>query len=119
MPAKEILQMRNEGQDVPNEYQKWAAAVSAIMDVQDEVTYEMVNGETDIAALDEALGRELDMPEVEAADETENNIGNETDRRQETPPEERDDITLADESITTDPNEILKRKQRKGIQPLS
>lgn len=37
-----------------------------------------------------------------------------TDTTQETKPEEKDP-TLADTTITTDPNEILKRKERKGI----
>lgn len=135
LTAKEILKYKQEGEEVPNEYQKWASAISAVMNVQDDVTYEMVNGETDIAALDEALGRNnVRQTDIQPTNEAENNIGRESEEAKdeeptpvlaqeeapETPPaQERDDITLADEAITTDPNEILKRKQRKGIQPLS
>lgn len=135
LTAKEILKLKDEGQQVPNEYQKWASAISAVMNVQDDVTYEMVNGETDIAAIDEAFGRdETTRNDIQPTNETENNIGRENNERDEevTPiiaqeeaaPEERtieeqDEITLADNSITNDPNEILKRKQRRGVPPLS
>jgi len=135
LTAKEILEFQREGEKVPDEYQKWAAAISASLNVQDEVTYEMVNGETDIGALEAALGREETQPEiVQAPDETENNIGNENeDTNEEAPPlfaeennpetptptrdntEPQEDVTLADTSITTDFNEIIKRRQRRGL----
>lgn len=132
MTAKEILKMRDQGEEVPSEFQKWAAAVSAVMNTQDDVTYEMVNGETDMAAIDEALGR--DPQDIAPTDNIENNIGKEDDNSEKAA-EEKDeetvthapttekeiqkqvDLTLADPSISTDPNEILKRKMRKGIEP--
>ena len=135
MTAKEILKMRDQGEEVPSEFQKWAAAVSAVMNTKDDVTYEMVNGETDMAAIDEALGREdRDSQDIAPTDDIENNIGKE-DEDSEKAAEEKDeetvthapttekeiqeqvDLTLADPSISTDPNEILKRKMRKGIEP--
>ncbi len=135
LTAQEILKYQQEGEEVPNEYQKWAAAISAVLNVNDDVTYEMTNGETDIAALEETLGREILRTDIQPTNEAENNIGNENDQTRdeaefntqettETPvaertPEEQDEITLADQAITTDPNEILKRKQRRGIPPLS
>lgn len=140
MTAKEILKKQNEGEQVPSEFQKWAAAVSASMNAQDDVTYEMVNGETDIAALEEAMGRtDVEQPQITATEETENNIGNETENPEEevplvaqeeaadVPPEvttedpvaQEEDVTLADEAITTDFSEIIKRRQRKGTPPLS
>ncbi len=134
LTAKEILRYQEQGEEVPNEYQKWAAAINAVLDVPDEVTYEMANGETDIAALEETLGRDILKTDVQPADRTENNIGNENEQTRDEaeislPPEEKrpeqrtqeeqDNITLADQAITTDPNEILKRKQRLGIPPLS
>ena len=134
LTAKEILRYQEQGEEVPNEYQKWAAAINAVLDVPDEVTYEMTNGETDIAALEETLGRDILKTDVQPADRTENNIGNENEQTRDEaeislPPEEKrpeqrtqeeqDNITLADQAITTDPNEILKRKQRLGIPPLS
>lgn len=135
LTAQEILKYQQEGEEVPNEYQKWAAAISAVLNVNDDVTYEMTNGETDIAALEETLGREILRTDIQPTNEAENNMGNENDQTRdeaefntqettETPvaertPEEQDEITLADQAITTDPNEILKRKQRRGIPPLS
>ena len=134
MTAKEILQMKDQGEEVPSEFQQWAAAISAVMTTQDDVTYEMVNGETDMAAIDEALGRDSkDSQDIAPADDVENNIGKEDEESEEAAKEEKDevthapttekeiqeqtDITLADPSISTDPNEILKRKLRKGIEP--
>ncbi len=134
LTAQEILKYQKEGEEVPNEYQKWAAAISSVLDVSDEVTYEMTNGETDIAALEETLGRDILKTDIQPADETENNIGKENEDTEDeaTPviaqeeastPEKtqagQQEITLADEAITTDPNEILKRKQRRGAPPLS
>ena len=134
LTAKEILRYQEQGEEVPNEYQKWAAAINAVLDVPDEVTYEMTNDDTQIAALEETLGRDILKTDVQPADRTENNIGNENEQTRDEaeislPPEEKrpeqrtqeeqDNITLADQAITTDPNEILKRKQRLGIPPLS
>ena len=138
MTAKEILKMRDQGEEVPSEFQKWAAAVSAVMNTQDDVTYEMVNGETDMAAIDEALGRDSkDNQDIAPTDDIENNIGKEDEDTEKAAEEKEDeekithapttekeiqeqvDMTLADTSITTDPNEILKRKMRKGIEPSS
>ncbi len=134
LTAKEILEFQKEGEQVPSEYQKWAAAISASLNVQDEVTYEMVNGETDIAVLEAEFGKNGVQPDaIQSTDETDNNIGNENEdaEREATPfvaleeapdtppqanaPEQRDDITLADTEITTDFNEIIKRKQRRGL----
>lgn len=135
LTAQEILKYQQQGEDVPTEYQKWAAAISAVLNVNDDVTYEMANGETDIAALEETLGRDILKTDIQPTNEAENNIGNESEEARdeaefnaqestETPvaertPEEQDEITLANQAITTDPNEILKRKQRRGIPPLS
>ena len=142
MTAKEILKKQTEGEQVPSEFQKWAAAVSASMNTKDDVTYEMVNGETDIAALEEMLGRDNPQQQIVATEGAENNIGNEQENPErdivplvaqeeaaDVPPDvnvgegdtiaEQNDVTLADEAITTDFNEIVKRKQRRGIPPLS
>ncbi len=123
LTAKEIQKYQQEGQEVPNEYQKWAAAISAVLTVNDDVTYEMTNGETDIAALEETLGKEFLTGEITPTDETENNIGNESEEAEEEtdkaviePKPEKEDPTLANDTVNTDPLEILKRKQRKGIQ---
>lgn len=126
LTAKEIQKYQQEGQEVPSEFQKWAAAISAVLTVNDDVTYEMTNGETDIAALEETLGKEFVTGEITPTDETENNIGNENEETEEetdktviqSEPDKvaKEDPTLANDTINTDPNEILKRKQRKGIQ---
>ena len=134
LTAKEILKYQQQGEQVPSEYQQWAAAISSVLNVTDEVTYEMTNGETDIAALEETLGPDVLRAELRPADEAENNIGNESEQARDEaelsafeeespiqPPaqEEQAEITLADQAILTDPNEIIKRKQRRGIPPLS
>ena len=133
LTAKEILEYQKEGELVPSEYQKWAAAISASLNVQDEVTYEMANGETDIAVLEAEFGKNGIQPDaVQATDQTDNNIGNEnedaeqeaspfvaqgdtTNATQARPQEQKEDVTLANTDITTDFNEIIKRKQRKGL----
>ena len=121
LTAKEIRQLKNDGATVPNEYQKWAAAVSAMMEAPDDVTYEMVNGETDIEAINEILGRD----DIKAPEDAEEDRKEEGEQEGEESPafapsvleEPKDDVTLADPTLTTDPNEILKRKIRKGMQP--
>ena len=120
LTAKEILQIRREGHDVPNEYQKWASAVTALMNAPDDVTYEMVDGNTDLESIDKIMG--VERFDIQPTDETENNIGNESEDTEQRPileterqeAEEQEDVTLADVKITTDPNEILKRKLRRG-----
>lgn len=128
LTAQEILKYKQEGQEVPTEFQKWAAAITSVLNVSDDVTYEMANGETDIAALEETLGKDILKTDIQPADETENNIGNESEETKDETvitnkgsanetKSEQEDPTLADVKITTDPHEILKRKIRKGIQP--
>ena len=119
LTAKEILQMRNEGHEVPNEYQKWASAVTALMNAPDDVTYEMVGGNTDLESIDKIMG--VERFDIQPTDETQNNIGNENEDTEQRPifetersDQEKEDVTLADVKITTDPNEILKRKLRRG-----
>ena len=43
--ADEILNYEEEGQEVPEQYLKWAEEMAAAMNVQDDVTYEMANGQ--------------------------------------------------------------------------
>lgn len=126
LTAKEILQLKDEGKEVPSEFQKWAAAMSAVMNVKDDVTYEMANGETDIAALDETLGMNGELSgNINPVADIENNIGNEDNENEDNQlifeqdekaktNAEKEDPTLADVKITTDPNEILKRKLKRG-----
>lgn len=128
LTAQEILKYKQEGQEVPTEFQKWAAAITSVLNVSDDVTYEMANGETDIAALEETLGKDILKTDIQPTGETENNIGNESEETKDETvvtnknttnetKSEQEDPTLADVKITTDPQEILKRKIRKGIQP--
>ena len=123
LTAKEIKQLKADGKDVPNEFQKWAAAVSALTEAPDDVTYEMVNGETDIAAINEMIGK-VEIKAPEDAEEKRREEGEDENNKEQAPAfepspleQQKDDVTLADPSLTTDPNEIIKRKIRKGIQP--
>ena len=189
LTAKEILKYKDDGEQVPTEFQKWAAAVSAAINIQDDVTYEMVNGETDIAALEKALGtgqekevqeppklfapenpqqnqplptltreqiqagqtpplfspQEQNVPlfnqpnetgevnsteninpelqpveDIENENEQDQSVINQQEEEQksliapEKEQEEKEGITLADQDLLTDPEEILKRKLKKG-----
>lgn len=142
LTAKEVIQKGEEGQEAPTEIMKWAEEVSKITNAPDDVTYDIAQGETDIDKLNELLNPELAVPE-EANNELENEEENPQEfipqsdaalvneqPQNETPtiaqnqfnrppqntnPNEQEELTLADSTITTDANEIIKRKERKGL----
>jgi len=43
--AEEILEYEEQGQEVPEQYLSWAEEMSASMNAQDDVTYEMAQAE--------------------------------------------------------------------------
>ncbi len=142
LTAKEVIQKGNEGQEAPTEVMKWAEEVSKITNAPDDVTYDIAQGETDIDKLNELLNPELAVPEEtnneleKEEDQTEEFVAqsdaalaNEQPQNeaptvaqnqftrppQNTNPNEQEELTLADSTITTDANEIIKRKERKGL----
>ena len=143
MTAQEIIKEQSAGEEVPAEIVTWAQQMAAFAKIPDNVTYEKVDGDVGLDAL-ERLGIEDDTLNPEAMNaeppvETEEPdavkdpalIGEEEEVDQNifmnpevdvAPPEEEEDpaekeLTLADPALTTDPEEIRKRKERKGILP--
>lgn len=147
MTAQEIIKEESKGEEVPAEILAWAEQMAAFSKIPDNVTYEKVDGDVGLDAL-ERLGIEdegLAKPEAQNAEaptateepdavkdpalidgeeEVDNIFINNPVPGQaadEVPPEEEDpaekELTLADPALTTDSEEIRKRKERKGILP--
>lgn len=145
LTPQEILKEQGKGEEVPPEIVSWAQQMAAIAKIPDDVTYERVDGDVGIDALNK-LGIEEEPPvtleddnaiqgaETEEPDairepgraDGENNMGENDFVLSEEPDEEpfpeddendfaNDDFSLADTELITDPNEIRKRKERKGI----
>ena len=153
LTPQEIIKEESKGEEIPAEILTWAQQMAAFSKIPDNVTYEQVDGDIGIDALDKlGLNEEgLDQTTVEAQNAqaptvTEQpdavkeparpeELGEETTADQnifmnptpgfasetgETKTEEEiqqeEAITLADPSLTTDPEEIRKRKARKGLE---
>lgn len=148
MTAQEIIKEESKGAEVPPEVLAWAEQMAAFSKIPDNVTYEKVDGDTGLDAL-EKLGIEdekiakpemqnaqnptateqpdavKDPARIEGEEKVDNNIfmtavpgqaaeAVPEDVQKEDPAEQ--ELTLADPALTTDPEEIRKRKERKGIQ---
>ena len=55
LTPSQIIQYMNDGEDVPEEIMRWAEEVSRLEDAPDDVTYEMVNGSTNLEEINEVL----------------------------------------------------------------
>ena len=147
LTPQEILKQEGKGEEIPAEIVTWAQQMVAFSRIPDNVTYELVDGDVGIEAL-ERLGIEDENFEgannaVKGSETEDPDAVKDPTRAEngEIPPEgdepvpppaqpgeasdaeptdeddlANDDFSLADESITTDPDEIRKRKERKGIQ---
>lgn len=142
LTAQEIIKQESKGEEVPAELITWAQQMAAIAKIPDNVTYEQVDGEAGIAALEKLGIPEEDLPQAEnaqkpteteevdavkdpeKAEETDQDetqfIAPPTGQAAEKPTEEEkaqdEALTLADSKVTTDPEEIRKRKARKGLE---
>lgn len=148
MTAQEIIREESKGEEVPAEVLAWAEQMAAFSKIPDNVTYEKVDGDTGLDAL-EKLGIEdpdIAKPEAQnvqgvvkteepdavkdparigAEPEVDNNVfarpvpGQAAEtlplEEKEKAEKEEPELTLADTALTTDPEEIRKRKERKGI----
>ncbi len=146
LTAQEIIREEGKGEEVPSEILAWAQQVAAFSRIPDNVTYDKVDGDTGIDAL-EKLGLPAEEPvraeeenaqrpvETETPDAVED-----TTKPAEIQPEEPDNnifasenpniipenpqtkqtdtedaaLTLADPKLSTDPEEIRKRKLKRG-----
>lgn len=154
LTAQEIIKEESKGEEIPAEILTWAQQMAAFSKIPDNVTYEQVDGDIGIDALDKLglneEGLDVTAPEAQNAEaptataqpyavkdparpeelgqetttdqnifmnptpgfaaETNNNTKSEEEIQQE------EAITLADPSLTTDPEEIRKRKARRGLE---
>ena len=153
LTPQEIIKEESSGQEIPPEIVSWAQQMAAFAKIPDNVTYEDVDGDVGLEALDklgitpEEAG--LAQPQAEnalASGQTEEpdaiqdparaqesgektsqdeNIfaapgyaaeagAGVTETQEEVEQEEQ--LTLADSALTTDPEEIRKRKARRGLE---
>lgn len=148
MTAEEIIKEEGKGEEIPAEILTWAQQMAAFSKIPDNVTYEQVDGDVGLEALDAlnledpanpttdnavaAVETETDdaVGDVVKTEETDDEIDiaaqpgnaayaqptdeNPIDELSEENPE--DDLSLADQDLLTDPEEIRKRKERKGLE---
>ena len=144
LTPQEIIKEQGKGEEIPPEILVWAQQMAAFSKIPDDVTYEQVDGDVGIDALNklgiededilapeaenaekptktEEPGAVKDPDKVEEEQETDEGefVESETaveteDNEVEEEQKENDEFTLADEDLTTNNNEILKRKERKG-----
>ena len=150
LTAKEIIREESRGQEIPEEILTWAQQMAAFAKIPDDITYEQVDGDVGLDALDkldlspEEMAKfrpeaanaqapeETEEPDAvkdpaltqrnnpETADE--NIFMNPTPEQNATLPEQENTdetdatVTLADPALTTDPEEIRKRRQRLGLE---
>lgn len=146
LTPQEILKQESKGEEIPAEIVAWAQQMAAFSKIPDNVTYEQVDGDLGIEALNKLgiededfnpaannaiSGVETEDPGAVKDTSIAENIQPEGEEQQQPPalpgqaadeeiPDEdsleNDDFSLADTELTTDPDEIRKRKERKGIQ---
>ena len=139
LTPQEIIKEQSKGEDIPPEILTWAQQMAAFAKIPDDVTYEQVDGDVGIDALNK-LGIEdegmlaLEAENAEKPEETEEPDAvkdpDKTEENQETDEDEfvdsetaieteddeitEEEFSLANSDITADNNEIRKRKERKG-----
>lgn len=143
LTPQEIIKEESKGEEIPAEIVAWAEQMVAFSKIPDNVTYEMVDGDIGLDALDRLGIEDLEGAEnaVQGSETEDPDAVKDPTRVEngEIPPEgdepvppsgqasdaeptdedndlANDDFSLADDSLVTDPDEIRKRKERKGIQ---
>lgn len=143
LTPQEIIKEKSKGQEIPAEIITWAEQMQRFDQMPDDVTYEEVDGDVGIDALDK-----LGLPTTPEEDKAVNPSDTETPDavkdpakdsevppeqdsnpfinaqpgqagdakpKDDTEPQDNTDLTLADPALTTDPEEIRKRKAKKGL----
>lgn len=145
MTPQEIIKEDGNGEEVPAEILQWAQQIAAFSQIPDDVTYDQVDGDTGVAALDK-LGitpenevqpqdenamppekpetpdaiQDVDKPEetpeenIFAAENPENAPPKPADSEPAETADDDEALTLADDAITTNNEEIQKRRRRRG-----
>ena len=143
LTPQEIIKEKSKGQEIPAEIITWAEQMQRFDQMPDDVTYEEVDGDVGIDALDK-LGlpttpeedkavnpSDTETPDAvkdpakdsEVPPEQDNNPfinaqpgqAGDAKPKDDTEPQDNIDLTLADPALTTDPEEIRKRKAKKGL----
>lgn len=143
LTPQEIIKEKSKGQEIPAEIITWAEQMQKFDQIPDDVTYEEVDGDVGIDALDK-LGlpttpeedkavnpSDTETPDAvkdpakdsEVPPEQDNNPfinaqpgqAGDAKPKDDTEPQDNTDLTLADPALTTDPEEIRKRKAKKGL----
>ena len=143
LTPQEIIKEKSKGQEIPAEIITWAEQMQRFDQMPDDVTYEEVDGDVGIDALDK-LGlpttpeedKAVNPSDTETPDavkdpakdskvppEQDNNPfinaqpgqAGDAKPKDDTEPQDNTDLTLADPALTTDPEEIRKRKAKKGL----
>lgn len=143
LTPQEIIKEKSKGQEIPAEIITWAEQMQRFDQMPDDVTYEEVDGDVGIDALDK-LGlpttpeedkavnpSDTEVPDAvkdpakdsEVPPEQDNNPfinaqpgqAGDAKPKDDTEPQDNTDLTLADPALTTDPEEIRKRKAKKGL----
>ncbi len=144
LTPQEIIKEQSKGEEIPPEILTWAQQMAAFAKIPDDVTYEQVDGDIGIDALnklgiDDEDNLDLSAGNAEKPTETEdpdavkdpnkaenseeiddeqmeaNLPESETAEATENDEEAGFSFSLSDQSLTADNNEIRKRKERKGI----
>lgn len=143
LTPQEIIKEKSKGQEIPAEIITWAEQMQRFDQIPDDVTYEEVDGDVGIDALDK-LGLPT-APEEDTAltpsDTEEPDAVKDPAKVSEAPPEEVNNpfaapkpgqagdvkpkeedneqnpvtIDLTDPALLTDPEKIRKRKEKKGL----
>lgn len=143
LTPQEIIKEKSKGQEIPAEIITWAEQMQRFDQMPDDVTYEEVDGDVGIDALDK-LGlptapeedkavnsSDTEQPDAVKDPAKDSEVTQEQDNnpfvnaqpgqtgdvkpKDNTEPQDNTDLTLADPALTTNPEEIRKRKAKKGL----
>ena len=117
MTPQEILREQQNGNEIPPEIIAWAQQMVVFANMPDNVTYDMVDGDVGLEAL-EKLGLENPFDNAEKPTETETDDAvKDVDKPEDTDETENNnpEFSLANPALIADNDEIRKRKERKGI----
>lgn len=130
LTAREIIKEESKGEEIPSEIIAWAQQMTAFSRIPDNVTYEKVDGDTGLDALEKLGIEDVDNLKPDAVKTEEPDAVKEPDETEKTeiaeenpeniPTENNDEsfeneLDLANPKLTTDPEVIRKRKERKGL----
>lgn len=141
LTPQEIIKEESKGEEIPAEIVSWAQQMTALAKIPDDVTYEQVDGDVGIDALsklglDEEAPTATEEPDAVKDPARPEELGQETTQDEnifmnptpgyaaetgknttetEAEIEQEEQLTLADPTLTTDPEEIRKRKARRGL----